>query len=455
MAGAFVVAALSLLWQAAPTTDPWGWIVWGREVAQLDLDTSGGGAPSWKPLPVLITTPLSLFGDAAPELWLVISRAGGLLALALAYRLASRLAGRTAGVLAAILLLFSQGWLQGYLNGYLEPAVIALLLGAIECHLSAKGRAALVLLFLAGLARPEVWPCFGLYALWRARDQADERFLVAGLLAATPLLWFGGDLWGSGNPLHGGEVARAVSEHWGRSGIGTLLLAFSGLEIAMVVLAVAGFLLAPERDRTLSLLAFGSLAWFTMLIVLVTLGYPASPRFMATPVAGLCVLAAIGVVRLWHAAPDLRSRPIAMAGLAVLVAVLVIPRVGATAATAAGARARADVQADLRVAVRHVGRERLLECGTPVLREDVDWNEGALAWELDLPLARVQVLTPAEAMQLADKEAVVVHAASTAPTRAASLARTRLWTVARFSPKESADMGCGRRGLQLASARLP
>ena len=82
---------------AAPTYDPWAWIIWGREITELDLDTRTG--PSWKPLPVLFTTPFSLAGDRwAPELWLVVAQAGGLLAFVFAYRLAraARRPGRPA-----------------------------------------------------------------------------------------------------------------------------------------------------------------------------------------------------------------------------------------------------------------------------------------------------------------------------------------------------------------------
>src|SRR4051794_10225948 len=81
------VAALSLLVPSAPTTDPWGWIVWGREVLHLDLSTVVPGPPSWKPLPVMVTTPLALTGATAPALWLVLARAGGLAALVMAGRL--------------------------------------------------------------------------------------------------------------------------------------------------------------------------------------------------------------------------------------------------------------------------------------------------------------------------------------------------------------------------------
>ena len=55
------VAALAHALPAAPTYDPWAWISWGREIVHLDLDTRTG--PSWKPLPVLFTTPFALAGD--------------------------------------------------------------------------------------------------------------------------------------------------------------------------------------------------------------------------------------------------------------------------------------------------------------------------------------------------------------------------------------------------------
>ena len=89
---ALVLSALSLLYPSTPSYDPWAWIIWGREITQWDLVTTNG--PSWKPLPVLFTTPFALAGDdGAPALWLLIARASGLLAFVMAYRLGSRLAG--------------------------------------------------------------------------------------------------------------------------------------------------------------------------------------------------------------------------------------------------------------------------------------------------------------------------------------------------------------------------
>src|SRR3954447_3770856 len=77
--GSLVVAGLTLLLPSTPTYDPWAWILWGRQVAHLDLMTTGG--PSWKPFPILFTTPFSLFGDQlAPFLWLLVARTGGFFA---------------------------------------------------------------------------------------------------------------------------------------------------------------------------------------------------------------------------------------------------------------------------------------------------------------------------------------------------------------------------------------
>ncbi|OWY62414.1 hypothetical protein B7486_58565, partial [cyanobacterium TDX16] len=61
VAACVVVSAVSLLVPSALAFDPWAWLVWGREVLHLDLDTTGG--PSWKPLPVLVTTVFAPFGD--------------------------------------------------------------------------------------------------------------------------------------------------------------------------------------------------------------------------------------------------------------------------------------------------------------------------------------------------------------------------------------------------------
>src|SRR4051794_15056475 len=99
VAACLLVAVVSLRAAHEPVYDAWSWLVWGRELAGFGLDTSSG--PSWKPLPVLLAAPLSLAGDAAPDLWLVLTRTAWLLGVVLAGALAYRLTGGLAGRLRA------------------------------------------------------------------------------------------------------------------------------------------------------------------------------------------------------------------------------------------------------------------------------------------------------------------------------------------------------------------
>ena len=111
IAACAALAGLSLLLPSEASYDQWAWLVWGREALALELDTTGG--PSWKPLPVAFTAvvaPLDALGSAVPPaLWMVVARAGALLALVFAFRLARRLTGPglpgiAAGAVAALAL---------------------------------------------------------------------------------------------------------------------------------------------------------------------------------------------------------------------------------------------------------------------------------------------------------------------------------------------------------------
>ena len=163
---------------SAPTYDPWAWIIWGREITQWDLVTTNG--PSWKPLPVLFTTPFALFGDdGAPALWLLVARAGGLLAFAMAYRLGARLAGPWAGAIAAVALVLSDEFIFNFARGNSEGMLVALVLWAVERHLDGRYTQAFLLGFAAALLRPEVWPFWGLYGLWLLYRERDRRTAAA------------------------------------------------------------------------------------------------------------------------------------------------------------------------------------------------------------------------------------------------------------------------------------
>ena len=160
-----------------PTTRGRGSSGAARSATSTSTRVSG---PSWKPLPVLFTTVFAFFGDAAaPDLWLLVARAGGLLAIAMAYRLGSRLGGRPAGVIAALALLLADDYVRSFWRGNSEGLLVALCLWAVERHLDGRRTDAFLLGLGAALLRPEVWPFFGLYGLWLAWVEPRRRVLVA------------------------------------------------------------------------------------------------------------------------------------------------------------------------------------------------------------------------------------------------------------------------------------
>jgi hypothetical protein len=177
---------------------------------------------------VLFTTVFAVFGKAQPDLWLVIARAGALMAVAMVFKLAWRLtadlvakpateagtyrrfstiAPLLAGLIALGSLVNSSGFISNNALGYSEGLATALTLIAVDSYLDGAPRRAFVIGFFAALDRPElwfVWGPYGLYLFWR---DPGARKLVVALFALIPVLWFLPELWGSGHLLRG--VTRA------------------------------------------------------------------------------------------------------------------------------------------------------------------------------------------------------------------------------------------------------
>ena len=422
-AGILAVAALSLLLPFAPVYDAWGWLVWGREVGSLDLDTGGG--PSWKPLPVIFTTAFGFAGDAAPSLWLVVARAGWIAAALLAAKVAMRLAptrdGRirlAAGVVAgAGVLLFDDpftSWLRQFAGGLSEPLLVAVILGAVDRELDGHRGQAFGLGVAAALLRPEVWPFLALYGAWLWRERAlERRALVAGA-AAIPILWLVPDLIGSGDALTGAGRARSGTG----SPPGEALEAVGRcLELAPWAMWPAAAYAAARTwirgEHTVPVLAAFAVGWIGVVAVLAALGYAGLPRFGAPAAALGCVLGAVGLVVLYEEfrsaqrlAERLRSVRLgvlitrdryrrAVLGLGVLVslcAALVLQgalRAGEVPGQFDAAREFGERIDDLDALVSEVGADRLVRCDE-VATSDL-LVQTAIAWNLEVPMGGVGV----------------------------------------------------------------
>jgi hypothetical protein len=390
-----VCAAIAVASLAIPVSiayDPWAWLVWGREVGRLQLDTLGG--PSWKPLPVLPTTVLAWFGSAAPTLWLVLARFGGLLAVVGVYRLAARFAGVWAGVIAAAMLVLSPDpgprYVRLILEGHSAPVTVALTVWAIDRHLDGKHASALVLATALALDRPEAWPFLGLYALWLWRHDPACRRLAVAMLAGIPVLWFGADWWGSGSPIHGADAARVIADEGGR-------LIDSARRVGEVVSPVAwcAALIAVvdavrRRETALPVLAAGALAWFALVVAMsAVFGYAALSRFLLPGAAILCVLAGIGVVRLFAMIPTGGLRVAVAIVVVVVSAPLLVWRADGIRGQLDEVEARArQVDGLDRVIGAAGGPDAVTACGRVAI-DDADVPRVAAAWKLDVPLEAV------------------------------------------------------------------
>jgi hypothetical protein len=306
IAACLALASLSLLLPSEPSYDPWAWLVWGRELAHLELDTSGG--PSWKPLPVALLAVAAPLGDLAVSLWMVVARAGALLALALAFRLAGRLAGgpwalrAAAGTVAAVALALTPDWFQFVAHGSEAPLAVALMLWAVERHLDGRPGQAVALGVAVCLMRPELFPFLGLYAAWLWRAEPGWRLAVAGLMVAVPVVWLVPEWIGSGNPLDGGSQARSEPywslSHAERPWLRALERVHNHAGLAVELLAAGALAVAATR-RERAVLALGAAAAVeaALFVVMTHAGFSGNPRYVLPALVIACVLAGVGAAR--------------------------------------------------------------------------------------------------------------------------------------------------------------
>ena len=444
-----MIAGVSLLIPSTPSYDPWAWLVWGREIVHLNLQTTGG--PSWKPLPMIFTTVFALFGGAAPDLWLVVARAGAVAAVAMTFRIAWRLthdltadaehrsdrlgqlAPLLAGVIAAGTLVNAPGFITDNALGYSEGLATALVLIAVDRYLDGAPRQAFVVGFFAALDRPELWVFwvpYGLFVMWR--DPAARK-LVLILFALIPVLWFGPELWGSGQLLR--NVTRALhprsnsaaftkcpvctvfrDEAWPLVPDRIKVLGILGLIAAAAGLwrsrAASGgrapaHRAARARAWLIAICVFGYVWWLGIAIE-TQAGFSGNNRYLVVGTTPVVIAGAISCGWLVHSlASRLRGvgrrtaslRPLANRAIGLAVAAIVVvgllvsipPGIGRSIVSVPrlhGALVyQAHLREDMAAAVHRIGKRRILACGT-VMTEG--FQVPMLAYMLDVHTLRVE-----------------------------------------------------------------
>jgi len=434
--GSLVLGSLSLLYPSTPSYDPWGWLLWGREILHLKLNTVG--ANSFKPFPVLFTVPFALFGKAQPDLWLAVARSGAIFAVAMAFRLAARLtiwfgagpAGREgvsrliaygpavlAGGVAALCMLISPQYIRDAALGYSECLGAGLVLLAVDRHLDDKPRQAFIIGFFPALDRPETWAFWGLYGLYLWRRDPGARKLIVALFALVPALWFLPELWGSGHLFRG--VTRALHPRRGtptftKCPFCTEMKAASRLSLWRVKIltgalaagaAIAVWRALRRRGASLGaavreqahrpagivlVLALSAVLWFVEISAMTQIGFSGNERYLIIGGALVVVLGGVGWGLVAWKLGALLGRWIhpASAAVAALVAVMAVflflpGRVGTRFQPHKLDRAlryQAELRHDLSAIIQKAGgASKLRACGTV---ETETFETQMVAWYL-------------------------------------------------------------------------
>jgi hypothetical protein len=308
-------------------------LVWGRELLDGGLpEYDVRLAPTPHPLQVLVAAPLSLLGQGADEAMRALSLlALVLLALAL-YRIGTLLFCRPVGALAGAVLITRPHLIELAYLGDADIPAATLSAWAAVLALTRRPTAALALLALAGLLRPEAWLLSAAYAawLWRQPKEGLTPFMLA-LAAAGPVLWGLSDLAVTGDALWSLHHTRTGTDLLERdTGAAeavqqlprhvNFLLGGPTLVVALLGL-VAGLVAARRR-------MWGIAAVIVLLgggfLLLALAGLSLQPRYLAGLAAAIVVCAGIGGLGwlvlgredAWRA----RWRIAGLAGLVLLVA---------------------------------------------------------------------------------------------------------------------------------------
>lgn len=402
-AGLLVLSTLILLWaKTRPGFDPYGWLVWGHQTVAGNLNTNA--APSWKPLPFLFTAPYGVFGHYQLWLWMITSLAvslgGAVFAARIAYRLTNagperRYAGYAAAAFAGLGLLGLSDYWHYMLSAQSDPMIVALCLGAIDCHLHGHYRWAFVLGALAGLGRPEVWLFLGLYVIWAWLKVPSMRWLIVVGIVAMLVLWFGIPALTSRTPFVAASNALGSGRRLRSDQVFGTIGRFVGINarVLEVTALIAVALAVLRRDRVTLGLAVGVGAWVIVEIAFSLHGWPGLARYMFEPAGVVVALAGAGVGWLLLDAPRaLRAVP-PWAGpvlVALIVVALVPPAISAARSEhhdIRGQRVRTAEIGKLSSVIASLGGStRLTRCGEPLTRLEY---QTILAWNLHVNVATV------------------------------------------------------------------
>jgi hypothetical protein len=307
---ALAVAAVAL-WALVPTYpdyDAYEHLVWGRGLlhgATPGFETFA--APTQHPLYLALAALLSLAGQDADRLLVLVTVLSLVALTAGTYALGRGLFGTWPGTAAAVFVGSSFAFLLYAVRAFVDVPFLALVVwaAALEVARPRRGLAPMALLALAGLLRPEAWVLAGLYWLWCVHDLAvPGRLGLLALVVSAPAIWALVDLAVTGDPLFSLHATSTLAEALGRErGLRNVPSAFVTFlaDVARPPVAAAGvvgLVLALRRYGAarmavpLALLGAGVLTFAGTGVA----GLSILPRYLTVPAIALCLLAGYAVL---------------------------------------------------------------------------------------------------------------------------------------------------------------
>ncbi len=342
------LAALALAavaaWALVPTYpdyDAYHHLVWGRDLLHgVTPGFQDFAAPTEHPLYLALGALLSLAGEHADRLLVLVTILSLVALTGGAYALGRALFGGAAGAAGALFVGSSFAFALYAVRAFVDVQFLALVVwaAALEARRPRRGLAPMALLAAAGLLRPDAWVLAGLYWLWclqpGARATRDRAALLA-LAILAPGVWAAVDYAVTGDPLFSLHATKDLAADLGRErGLRHVPSAFvrflADLARPPVALAGAiGLVLAVRRFGRrrmavpLALVGAGALTFVAIGVA----GLSLIPRYLTVPAVALCVLAGyalLGFTTLEPSAQRERWRSVTFAALAVGVAFLAV-----------------------------------------------------------------------------------------------------------------------------------
>lgn len=289
-----------------PNYDSYFSLIWGREALHAHLPTFDVyRAPTEHPLAILFGAALSLLGRGGDRV-MVLATMASLVVLAMGmYRLGRAAFTPIVGLIAGALVMTRFDFPFLAARAYIDIPYLAFVVwaAALELERPRRGMPVLVLLFLAGLMRPEAWLMSGLYVLWIGwRASWRDRARYSAVAAAGPLIWVAVDTIVTGHPLFSLTHTNGLAEELGRnkglaqvpSATWNFLLALDKLPVMLA--AAGGLLLAvwltPRRSlMPAGLLALGIATFFMVGIA----GLSIINRYLLVPSLMIMIFAAVAL----------------------------------------------------------------------------------------------------------------------------------------------------------------